>query len=259
MPTLALTPLPALKDNYIWLAVGADPGACVVVDPGVAAPVEAALATRGLALEAVLITHHHADHTGGAATLAARHGVPVYGPAREAADCVTHPLVEGEQVYLPRLGVNFVVLEIPGHTLGHIAFVGGGALFCGDTLFSAGCGRLFEGTPEQMHASLARLAALPGDTRVCCGHEYTADNLRFAATVLTGDPAVAHYAAEVAARRARGEPSLPSTIGLERAINPFLRLPVPAGAGGRPDWPAGALPGTVSAFAGLRRWKDGFR
>jgi hydroxyacylglutathione hydrolase len=259
MPMLDLTPLPALKDNYIWLAVGTDPGSCVVVDPGVGAPVEAALAARGLALEAVLVTHHHGDHTGGATALAAHHGVPVYGPAREAADCVTHPLSEGEHLDLPRLGVQFTVLEIPGHTLGHLAFVGGGALFCGDTLFSAGCGRLFEGTPAQMHASLARLAALPEDTRVCCGHEYTADNLRFAATVLPDDPAVAAHAATVAARRARGEPSLPSTIGLERAINPFLRLEVPAGAGGRPDWPAGALPGTVATFAGLRRWKDGFR
>lgn len=256
---LDLTPIPALQDNYIWLAVGADPTACVVVDPGAAAPVEAVLAARGLALEAILITHHHADHTAGAAALAARYGVPIHGPAREAQGLVTHAWRDGQGVSLPRLGLRFEVLDIPAHTAGHIAFVGGGAVFCGDTLFSAGCGRLFEGTAADLHTALGRLAALPPETRVCCGHEYTAANLAFAAAVLPGDPAITARAAEVAALRAQGQPSLPSTIGLERAVNPFLRVDEPALREALRGWSGTAPTGTVAALSELRRWKDGFR
>jgi hydroxyacylglutathione hydrolase len=257
---LALEPLPVLADNYVWIAVGADPRACLVVDPGVAEPVAARLDERALAPEAILVTHRHADHVGGAAALAARYGVPVLGPAREAGEVVTHALHEGERVRFEQVGVELEVLEIPGHTLGHIAFVGGGALFCGDTLFSAGCGRLFEGTAEQMHRSLGRLAALPPETRVCCGHEYTEANLRFARTVLPGDREIAAYASWVAERRRLGAPSLPSTLGLEHRVNPFLRLEEPPRRLQQfGDWPEGVLPGTVAAFATLRRWTDGFR
>jgi len=259
---LDLHPLPAFSDNYIWVlrnaVVGTD-RAVVVVDPGDAAPVEAHLARHGLKLAAILVTHHHADHVGGVAELAARHRVPVHGPAREAQAVVTSPHAAGANVAIAELGLELAVLEIPGHTLGHIAFVGGGALFCGDTLFSAGCGRLFEGTPEQMLASLDRLGALPPATRVCCGHEYTLANLRFAATAEPGNPAREAYAARATAAVAEGRPTLPSTIAMERDVNPFLRIDSPVIQRTVAEW-SGAMPaGRVALFAALRRWKDGFR
>ena len=238
-----------------------DGGAAVVVDPGDEAPVDSALTSHALRLAGILVTHHHPDHVGGVGALAARHGAAVWGPARERIPPPFTPVAGGDVVEL--LGLRFEVIEVPGHTAGHVAYFAreaGGAplLFCGDTLFSGGCGRLFEGTPAQMHASLQRLAALPGATRVCCAHEYTLANLRFAAAVEPGNEALASYAASCQARRAAGEPTLPSTIGRERAINPFLRCGEPqvaaaAAAHGAPS----ADP--VEVFAALRRWKDGFR
>src|SRR5579885_40521 len=222
-----LTALPAFADNYIWLLTDAS-GNAAVVDPGDAKPVEKALAARRLKLCAVLVTHHQADHMGGAPALAAHHGCQVYGPAREATEAVHVPLAEGAGLELPGMGARFRVLDIPGHTAGHIAFQGHGILFCGDTLFSAGCGHPFEGTPAQMYGSLARLAALPASNLVCCGHEYTVKNLRFAATVEPDNAAVRGYAAECEAKRARGEPTLPSSLELEKAVNPFLRCELPS-------------------------------
>jgi hydroxyacylglutathione hydrolase len=181
---LQVSPVRAFSDNYIWLIrAPADPGAAVVVDPGDDRPVEEALQQQGLRLGAILVTHHHADHVGGVVALVARHGAPVFGPAREKMPCAVQALDDGGTVALDHLGLQFSVMAVPGHTLGHIAYAGHGALFCGDTLFSAGCGRLFEGTPAQMLASLDRLATLPDDTRVYCAHEYTLSNLRFAAAV----------------------------------------------------------------------------
>lgn len=267
---LSLHPVPAFQDNYLWVARGVGPAgatpAAIAVDPGDAAPVAAHLAATGARLVAILVTHHHADHIGGVAALGGGR-VPVYGPQHEAQAVVTHPVAAGDRVEVPELAAVFEVLEIPGHTLGHIAFVerspGAETLFCGDTLFSAGCGRLFEGSAEQMTASLARLAELPDSTRVCCGHEYTASNLRFAATVEPGNPAIGAYAARVAALRAAGRPSLPSTLGLERTVNPFLRLGVPevmdSAAREAARWSETPLTGKVAVFAALRRWKDGFR
>ncbi len=259
---LDLHPLPAFTDNYIWVlrnaVIGAD-RAVVVVDPGDAAPVEAYLAGHGLKLAAILVTHHHADHIGGVAELAARHRVPVHGPAREAQAVVTAPHADGARLAIAELGLELTVLEIPGHTLGHIAFVGGGAVFCGDTMFSAGCGRLFEGTPDQMLTSLDRLAALPPATRVCCGHEYTLANLRFAATVEPQNPTRAAFVARASAAVAEGRPTLPSTIALERAVNPFLRIDEPVTQRSVREWSGEPLAGRVALFAALRRWKDGFR
>ncbi len=248
-------PLPAFQDNYIWLLPG-EGGRCVVVDPGDAEPVLAA--AGDLSPAAILLTHHHADHVGGASALAGALGIPVYAPedARIALDA--RRVRDGERIRPPGTGLAFDVLAVPGHTLSHVAFHGAGHLFCGDTLFSLGCGRMFEGTPTQMLASLDRLAALPGDTWVCCGHEYTEANGRFARTVEPDNPARESHLADVARRRARGEPSLPSSLAQERAGNPFLRLDAP-GVHASLTARLGRPPrDRVEAFAVLRAWKDGF-
>ncbi len=220
-----VVPLPAFKDNYIWTLRRGRHAA--VVDPGDAAPVKAYLAREGLALAAILATHHHPDHTGGIAELAAD-GVAVFGPQGEPIPALTRPVCGGDALSIPELGASFSVLDIPGHTRAHVAYYGAGALFCGDTLFACGCGRLFEGTAEQMFASLAKLAALPDETRVYCGHEYTLANIQFARTVEPGNAALAEREQSARRLRAAGRPTLPSTLGEERATNPFLRCAEPA-------------------------------
>ena len=262
---LTVLPIGAFKDNYVWLLCRGNDA--LVVDPGDAGPVEKALADRGLVLRAILLTHHHADHTGGvAALLAARAGrsLPVYGPAHESIAGVTTLLKEGERIAIDALGLSFDVIDIPGHTRGHIAYFTRadtgrpGMLFCGDTLFAAGCGRLFEGTAAQMHDSLGKLAALPPDTQVYCAHEYTVANLRFARAVEPHSAELARRVAEADAMRARGEPTLPSTIALERATNPFLRVDVAAVREAAERHAPGAAATPLATFAALRQWKDSF-
>ncbi len=254
-PDFAVEPIPAFRDNYIWLLRRGD--AAALVDPGDAAPAVAALEGAGLRLAAILVTHHHADHQGGIADLVERYRPEVFGPAAESITGLTRPLAGGEVVALPALGAAFRVLAVPGHTRGHLAYAGHGCLFCGDTLFGLGCGRLFEGTPVQMAASLDALAALPDDTRVYAAHEYTQMNLPFALAVDPHNAALASRALDVAARRARGEPTLPSTLGLEKATNPFLRCREPAlVAAARSRDAAAADP--VAVFAALRAWRNEF-
>ncbi|MBC7984694.1 MAG: hydroxyacylglutathione hydrolase, partial [Candidatus Obscuribacterales bacterium] len=231
----------------------------VVVDPGDAAPVQRMLREREWSLAGILVTHHHADHVGGVAQLAAEYAVRVYGPAGEDIPGEAQGLSEGDQVPLPDLGLQFSVLDVPGHTAGHIAYLGHGALFCGDTLFSAGCGRLFEGTAEQMHASLAKLAALDSNTLVYCGHEYTVANLRFALAVEPQNPAVANYYEECRVKRDRDQATLPSNIDLERSVNPFFRCNTETVKRAAEVHAGHALDSTVAVFAAVRAWKDGFR
>lgn len=250
---LEISFIPAFKDNYIWLLTRGDRAA--VVDPGDAAPVAARLAAGGLRLETILVTHHHADHQGGIAALAAEWHPTVFAPALESITGCTHPLSGGEGLTV--LGEACQVLALPGHTLGHIAYRFAGAVFCGDTLFGAGCGRLFEGSPAQMADSLGRLAALPSDTRVYCAHEYTAANLRFAAAVEPENEAIRRRQVVVAVRLRAGQPTVPLDLAEERATNPFLRCDQPAvvAAARRID-PAAADP--VAVFAALRQWKNAF-
>jgi hydroxyacylglutathione hydrolase len=257
---LQVSPVRAFSDNYIWLIKApAEPAAAIVVDPGDDRPVEAALQEQGLTLRAILVTHHHADHVGGVRALAARHGAKVFGPAREKMPCEVHALEDGDEADLAHLGLKFSVMAIPGHTLGHIAYAGHGALFCGDTLFSAGCGRLFEGTAAQMLDSLGRLAALADSTQVFCGHEYTASNLRFAAAVEPDNADVRAVQAEVHSLRERDAVTLPSTLGRERLINPFLRCNEASVREAAERHAARALPTAVDVFTEVRAWKDGFR
>jgi len=233
----------------------------MVVDPGEAQPVLEALQHLNVPLEAILVTHHHADHTGGVDALRQATGAQVFGPARETMPEPLTRLNGGDQ--LQALGLTFQVIDVPGHTAGHIAYYcanveGAPLLFCGDTLFSGGCGRLFEGSPAQMLASLDTLAALPENTRICCTHEYTMSNLRFAAAVDPTNQALARYTATAQALRSQQQPTLPSTILMERQINPFLRTRQAAIIQAVQGFDASAHD-EVSIFAALRQWKNEFQ
>jgi hydroxyacylglutathione hydrolase len=256
MDTLEVIALPAFEDNYIWVLRRGR--RIAVVDPGDDAPVEDYLAATGTQLCAILATHHHGDHVGGIDALIAGHAVPVYGPAAEAIGTVDRPLADHDRVTLAELDVDFDVLAVPGHTRGHLAYYRRGMLFCGDTLFGAGCGRIFEGTPGVMQASLARLAALPADTQVYCAHEYTLANLRFAAAVEPGNAAVRQRAAATARLRVEGRPSVPSTLADELATNPFLRWDAPEVVAAAQARLGRAPQDAVEVFAAIREWKNRF-
>jgi hydroxyacylglutathione hydrolase len=259
-PHLNVRPVRAFSDNYIWLIESPRAqGRLIAVDPGDAGPVLDELQRSGASLAAILLTHHHPDHIGGVPELLDHGAVPVIGPDDSRIAQRTRTVYDGESCELSDLGLSFEILHVPGHTLSHIAFWGHGALFCGDTLFSAGCGRMFEGTPKQMNASLNRLGGLPPDTRMYCGHEYTAANLRFAMTVDPTNRAALEYQGSVARLRAQDSPSLPSTMGLERQVNPFLRCDDPTVVAAAEIHAGESLKESARVFGVLRAWKDQFR
>lgn len=252
-----LEPIPAFEDNYIWAVH--DGRSALFVDPGEAAPILAWLEQQSIQPVAILITHHHGDHCGGLPELLARYDVPVYGPAHEAIRGVRQPLTENMPCRIPELGLSFQVLEIPGHTPGHIAYFGHGWLFCGDTIFSCGCGKVFGSTVEHLYASLSRLAKLPENTLVCCAHEYTLDNIRFAMTIDPGNPALMKWRDQAELLRRQGRPTLPVTLGDELARNPFLRSGQPEIQARLTDLTGRAdLTDPGRTFAALRREKDRF-
>jgi hydroxyacylglutathione hydrolase len=225
---LEITPIPAFQDNYIWLLTRSGSDAAAVVDPGDAAPVQRLLEQRGLRLQGILITHHHRDHTGGVAALARSWpDCRVYGPAGRIPG-ISDPVVEGDRITPAGLESEFSVLSLPGHTADHVGYLGQDCLFCGDTLFAAGCGRVFDGTFEQLSGSLRRIAALPAQTRIYCAHEYTLDNLGFADWVEPQSEALRRRRQADQESRAGGRPTVPSTLSLELATNPFLRTAEPA-------------------------------
>ncbi|MEX2131704.1 MAG: hydroxyacylglutathione hydrolase [Pseudohongiellaceae bacterium] len=256
-------PIPAFTDNYIWAFHDHDSRSACVVDPGAAQPVLDYLQSAGLELTHVLITHHHADHTGGLAELARQFNLTVYGPTNCAVKEITQRLDDGDRIEV--FGVGFQVLAIPGHTLDHIGYFAASPgdqpnplVFCGDTLFAAGCGRIFEGNPAMMYSSLQRLAHLDGNTRIYCTHEYTLANLKFASAVQPANSNVMNRVKQEAAKRNNSQPTLPSTLAMELATNPFLRCSDPELACIAEQKAGQSLASPVDVFATLRTWKDNF-
>lgn len=256
--------IPAFADNYLWLIH--DGVHAAVVDPGDAAPVLAVLATKNLSLVAILLTHHHADHVGGVAELLQHYPVPVFGPRLEAIDHLTQQLGQDDKIVIPKLSLNLSVIDVPGHTIGHIAYLTQNTptpwLFCGDTLFAGGCGRVFEGTPEQMCTSLAKLAALPDRTQVFCAHEYTLANLKFAQRVEPGNAALVARIQREQDKRANGLATVPSTISLEKQTNPFLRYreaEIVSSLVAADQIKPALRTQPVALFSALRNWKNNFR
>ena len=268
--SLEKIPLCAFRDNYIWLISNGKH--VIIIDPGLAQPVLEYMAQHSLSPIAVLLTHHHADHTGGVTEITAQYSVPVYGPAKEKITGVTALLQEGDEIYFRELALTAQILDVPGHTQGHIAYciyeqkeqnqafaaLGPAALFCGDTLFSTGCGRLFEGTAEQMLLSLEKLAALPSDTQVYCAHEYTLSNIAFALACEPENTALLAWQKKAQELRQAGRPTLPTTLRHELTVNPFLRCHKPAVRAAAEAYAGHALLNTVDVFTKLRPWKNIF-
>ena len=255
---LNIITIPAFNDNYIWLLHQQGNNNCVVVDPGIAKPVLEVLRKKHLELESILITHHHPDHIGGVKDLVSATGASVYGPANESISELDYKLIESDSVVLNKSKLTFSVFDVPGHTKGHIAFLTEDALFSGDSLFAGGCGRLFEGSAEQMHHSLSKLALLPADTKIYCAHEYTESNLNFALAVEPENADLINRMQQVKLDRANGKPTVPSLLSVEKATNPFLRCHHPSlieAAKSRLGHPSSS---EIETFATIRQWKDKF-
>ena len=255
---LIVTPLRAFKDNYVWLLHRPDCSAAVVFDPGEAAPVVAALEQHGLKLAAIIVTHHHWDHVNGVSEIVKRYSVPVYGPGTESIPERTHAVGDGDVLRIAELELKLHALLVPGHTSGPIAYHAEDCVFTGDTLFTAGCGRLFEGTPEQMYRSLSKLAALPAQTQVYCGHEYTLANLRFAAAVEPDNSATAARLRETERLYRLGQPAVPALLATETETNPFLRCQLPSVRLAAERHCGRSLSDPAAVFAVIREWKNQF-
>jgi hydroxyacylglutathione hydrolase len=256
MSPFEIVPLRAFSDNYIWTI--RDAHHAIVVDPGDAQPVIDYLAAEKLDLLAIVVTHHHADHIGGVKALIQDRNIPVYGPHDPRVPDATQRLKEGESITLPHFGIKLTVLEVPAHTNSHIAYHGDGMLFCGDTLFAAGCGRLFEGTPAQMHEAMSKFTRLPDNTRVYCAHEYTVANIRFARAADPANSALADWEARAKAMREVDAPTVPTTIALERATNPFMRCSEKAVITTASQHAGKPLNDPVSVLGAIREWKNIF-
>ena len=256
---LKFTPIPAFSDNYIWMIEAAGAPEVALVDPGEADPVLAALDGRGLRLTAVLLTHHHGDHVGGVAEIVARHPAPVFGPARESIAGVDQPVRGDDVVALSGLDLYLRVVDVPGHTAGHVAYVGPDFACVGDTVFAGGCGRVFEGTMGQMHESVSRIAALPPETLLYCAHEYTLANLGFALAVEPDNQTLRQRFDEATALRTENLPTVPSVLADELATNPFLRCAQPQVATAAEAHAGRTLQSAAEVFGVIRGWKDGWR
>ena len=254
---LTVTPIRAFADNYIWCIQGEDKSVASVVDPGDARPVLNYLRQNQISLKSILITHHHGDHVGGISALLHRFpGIPVYGPANERIPHITHRLVEGDEVMAEGTAQTFQVIDVPGHTAGHIAFFAENKLFCGDTLFANGCGRVFDGTFEQLCHSLKKIASLPDETLIYCAHEYTVDNIGFAKWVEPDNPVLLERDETDMQRCERGEPTVPSTLKLEKQTNPFLRFILPEVKTIAEEKAGKELVSDCEVFKFIRQWKD---
>ncbi len=256
---LAINPIPAFTDNYIWIIH--DQTHAVVVDPGTASPVLKYLHSKNLQLIGILITHHHADHTQGIRDLLQSFDVPVYGPSNEVILDITHPLNEGDHIFLNELSLNLTILDTPGHTAGHIAYYANhpaNMIFCGDTLFSCGCGKMFEGTAQQFYESLQKLSRLPDETLVYCTHEYTLNNIRFAKKIDPENSVLLSFEKKAHELQNRSFPTIPTTLALEKSINPFLRCDQPAIINSVQTHFQQIIVNPVKIFALLRQWKNTF-
>ena len=254
-----IEPILTFTDNYVWMVGSSDSEAVAIIDPGEAAPVLKILSESRLKVAAILLTHHHEDHVGGVAEILREHPAPVFGPGREKIPTVDHPVVGGDTVISPELDLELEVIDVPGHTSGHIAYLGPERAFVGDTLFAGGCGRIFEGTPGQMHASLSMLASLPQKTVIYCAHEYTATNLRFALEVEPDNEILAERLETVRSARSEGRPTVPSFLAEELETNPFLRCNKPEIKAAAEHRVGRSLDTDTDVFAVVRRWKDGWR
>lgn len=255
---LTIQAVSAFNDNYIWFIQPQHSKALLIVDPGDADPVIEAIEQQQLLPVALLITHHHSDHIAGINKLVARYDIPVYGPRSEAIPMLTHPLSACENLVINSTFPPITVLDVPGHTKGHIAFLIDGNLFCGDTLFGAGCGRLLGGTAKQLHASLQLIASLPEQTRIFCAHEYTQANLRFATTVEPNNAKIKQRIEDTAALLSNDKPSLPSSLSIELQTNPFLRCEQPDVIQAAQQFSGQQLHTSEAVFTILRSWKDQF-
>lgn len=260
MSTIKVTYVPAFDDNYIWFIHGLPEKQAekqiIIVDPGDESPVIQAIEQNNYRPQAIFITHHHGDHTGGVSALVKKYQLPVYGPALERIPQITHKLSQKQTISLKSMGLSFRILDVPGHTRGHIAYYGHGSLFIGDTLFAGGCGRLFEGTAEQMHQSLSQLLLLDNETMIYCAHEYTQDNLVFAQRVEPNNQRLQQRIEDTRNLRKNNQPTVPSRLELEKQTNPFLRFDIDNVKNAAEGFAHQSLDAPAQVFKTIRYWKD---